>query len=67
MSKFVQVCCLGLALVSFGCGGSTPELGAAKETPQMSQDEINKKMNESFEKQKASGHGTQIEAPGSSK
>ena len=68
MSKFAQVCCLGLALAAFGCGGSTSELGPATTEPkQMSQDEINQKIKESMQKSSESGRGPQLEAPGGDK
>jgi hypothetical protein len=69
MSKFIQVSLLGLALAAVGCGGATPEMGPAKETPKMSPEEIQKKMMESANKNKTANgeQGTSLEVPAGEK
>jgi hypothetical protein len=50
MSQLFRMCVLGAALAAAGCGGSTPELGPAKDTPKVDQAEIDKKMQDAMQR-----------------
>jgi hypothetical protein len=64
MSQLFRVCVLGAALAAVGCGGATPEIGAAKETPKPDQAKIDEMMKDQMRRNNMGDNTQKVELPG---